>query len=301
MAYSSAYSGASAVARPRDTDLDTDLDTGLVDTDRAPSASTRPLRSHPAFATAAYTRLLDAVGWHVVASPRRDQAYHTPQRCCFVLRDGSREEAAFGYTSITAPLDGQNPTLVAAQIRVERFLRNLGESSGLLVQNTPLIAFGGKRRERVAVFGGWRLHQGYWRPFLLAPDGLGGIAIQNSFFDACTAPHHLAEIFGAPSESVLPKIADLTSAIADFGVTALTQNVVPGLRIAPFADGWSLPQPGTSASLRPLQPHPAENETVSNAYPRRVNGGPLRPLTPATGPWQTEDEFRFHHLWAKQG
>lgn len=308
---------ASAVARPLP-----------VNTTRAPSQGA-PFRQssgaaavapHAAFATRAQAALLDGLGWRITASARRDEAYHAPLRCCLVLRDGAREEAAFGYTGLTAPLDGENPTLRAAQIRVERFLAQLGEDSGVLLQNTPLIAFGGKRRDRVAVFGGWRFHDRVWRPFMLAPDGLGGVGIQNTFFEAQTAPHHMAEVFGAPADLILPKISDLVAAIADYDpkTGGATGKVAPGLRIVPHQAGWSVARSGTAAALMPLrlkngkipaktstgksrQNSRSEPQTARPAYARGVDGAPLNPLAPSALPWEIgEDEFRFRHLQMEQ-
>ena len=151
---------------------------------RVPDAH-RALR--PAFATQGHARLLDILGWQIEPSPRREEERHAPAQCCFVLQDGRREEAAFGYTGLTLPQDTGDAALREAQRRVERFLALLGEDRGVLFQNVPLLAFAGHRRERVAIFGGWRFTRGDWKPFFLGPDGLGGVAAQETFFSSGTA------------------------------------------------------------------------------------------------------------------
>ncbi len=273
----------------------------------------------PVFATAATAQLFDALGWRVVASSRSGTTYHKPMRCCFVVDGGGRQEAAFGYTGVTAPLDGENPALASAQIRVERFLHHLGEDSGILVQNTPLIAFGGPRRNRLVVFGGWRFHDRYWRPFVLSPEGLGGVSIQTTFFEAQTAPHHLAEIFGVASDKALPKVTEVVRAIEsyrgpDYGsvqqAEATSQagpRLAAGVRIVPFADGWSIAQPGAPAALTRLprqapsrasdaKPEAASEKPLVLETKHRPHKGPLNPLAPNGVPWELgEDEFRFRH------
>lgn len=280
--------------------------------------------ARPGFATRSHAALLEAMGWQVAPSTRRERAYHPALNCCFILRDGSREEAAFGYTGLTAPGNAADPALRSAQMRVERFLDRLGERSGVLLQNTPLVAFGGKRRDRVVVFGGWRFHDAVWRPFLLSPEGLGGVAIQAPFFAAGTAPQALAEVCGAPADTVLPRVTDIVGAMsaldADPALAALEQpnrqgpleddpeiaawtkalakvsareralaRTGAGLRIVPFADGWSVAQPGLAAVPMPLR-----RRNAGPARPGSENRLRLTPLTPQALLLDIgEDEFRF--------
>lgn len=199
----------------------------------------RPAPSgRPAFATRAHARLLDALGWKVADSPRRETKSHPPLQCCFVLRDGMREEAAFGYTGLTGPLDTDDACLRAARTRVERFLSILGEDRGVLLQNEPLLAFG-RNGDRVAVFGGWRFLKGVWKPFVLGPDGLGGVAAQEMLFESGTAPQHMAEICGSAAATALPRIAETLRAIRtlEAGRGAGTDDVAV-LRFRPHGSGW---------------------------------------------------------------
>lgn len=249
--------------------------------------------ARPSFATRAQAQLLDALGWQIAASPRRDAESHASLQCCFVLRDGRREEAVFGYTGQTAPLDLNDPMLRAAQSRIGYFLSFLGEDRGVLLQNTPLFAFGGGRRDRIAVFGGWRFQSGVWKPFLLGPDGLGGVAAQDTLFDRDTAPHHVAEICGHSTETVMPWIANLVQAIETLGpceaeVDQAAESGLDfdGLQIAASASGWLSARTRRSPKISPVR-------QIYSTAPvfRHTDAVVSKPFWEPGG-----DEFQFHQF-----
>lgn len=249
--------------------------------DRVQLRETRPLLLlRPAFSTRAYARLLDGLGWNVDASARRETEWHRPGRFCFVLRDGPREEVAFGYTGLTLPQDAAAPELRAAQRWVERFLDRLGEERGVLLQNVPLLAFSGHRRDRMALFGGWRFNRGQWKPFLLGPGGLGGVSAQEALFTSKAKPSDLALACGHPVEQVLSRLGQLVvrletlDRIDDIHRTAKGQPV--RLRIVPFGAGWSIARPNVM-------------ETDEKPTPLRLKG-----WAGSASRWDPDaDDFRF--------
>jgi hypothetical protein len=247
----------------------------------------------PAFATRAQAQLLDALGWQIAVSPRREVERHAPLQCCFILRDGRRDEAVFGYTNQTAPLDMNAPVLRDAQSRVERFLSLLGEDRGILLQNMPLFAFGERRPDQIVVFGGWRFHSGIWKPFFLGPDGLGGVAAQDTLFARGTAPHHMAEICGHSAKAVMPWIAGVVRAIETLGgrEAEADQAVVPGLDF----DGLQV-MSSTSGWHKARTCRPPEVTNVHQSYSKtplfRHTGAAA-----ATASWDSgADVFRFHQF-----
>lgn len=235
----------------------------------------------PAFATKAMARLLDTLGWTVHASRRRSIAHHAPLQCCFLLRDGHRAEAAFGFTGLCLP-ESADAALLQAQSQVGAFLARIGQSRGVLLQNRPLIAFGQNTVDRVAVFGGWRLRDGVWAPFLLAPDGLGGVEQQAELFASATLPAHLAEVAGHRATRALPRIAALLRHID--GPAAAAPNGKKALRLSPFGGGWSMPHLGQSRTPAP----------VLQLRPGSRTGPAPSAEDPAWAPGS--DEFRFHAL-----
>ncbi|MEO0863152.1 MAG: hypothetical protein AAFY39_00965 [Pseudomonadota bacterium] len=259
-----------------------------------------PLRTpevRDVFATRAYAQFLSALGWQLPTLSRHEMEHHAPLQCCFVLRDGDREEAAFGYTAVTMPDDTNCPGLAKARSHIERFLARLGEDSGLLFQNTPVFAFAGRRRDRIAVFGGWRIRRGTWTPFLLGPDGLGGLAGQEMLFARGTAPHHMAEVCGHEVRTVMPRITDLTHAIDAFGQNDKARDAAetpePARRpvqIVPLAGGWFTARPDVSGTGNPV-------------VFKRARAVAARPKVATVPPSDTlqafgEDEFRFHEFGA---
>lgn len=215
----------------------------------------------PAFATRAQARLLDALGWRLSASPRRESDWHEPLQCCFILRDGRREEAAFGYTAMTAPDDTDCPNLRMAKSRVECHLAWLGEDSGVLVQNRPVFAFCERRRDRIVLFGGWRRRRGTWTPFLLGPEGLAGVDGQDLLFARGTDPHHMVEICGHATRDVAPRIVELVHAINSLDQRGDGAGDAAGpvpdfdeLRIEPLFSGWFTARVGKPAGVTPIRP-----------------------------------------------
>lgn len=276
-------------------------------TDRTDGALGQDARiARPAFATRAQARLLDVLGWKIAESPRREERRHAPLQCCFVLRDGAREEAAFGYTGLTAPHETDDAGLLAARVRVERFLSMLGEDRGLLLQNEPLLAFG-RGGDRVAIFGGWRFVKGRWTPFLLGPDGLGGVTAQEVLFESGTGPQDMAEICGCAADTALPGLAGLIGEIRaleagqDTGRGAEDSAV---LRFRPHGSGWFRarldPPPSRAGSTPLLLPIPrwrgAEAGESGAATPAAdLPGGAGDHKVPYGVAWDTgSDEFRFH-------
>lgn len=250
----------------------------------------------PQFATRAQAELLDVLGWRIAASPRRERERHASLKCCFVLRDARKEEAAFGYTGMTVPLDMKNPSLRMAQSRVERFLSLLGEDRGVLLQNVPLFAFGGRRKDRIAVFGGWRFQKGAWKPFLFGPDGLAGVAAQDTLFAQDVAPHHMAEVCGHATEAVMPWIAKLGRTIQSFGQyeAASDQAPVPGpdlkgVRVVSHAAGWLAARVDRSPETIPTR------KVFCNAPFRQPDTAANTALDFGS------DEFRFHQFGMNRG
>ena len=256
-----------------------------------------------AFATRAQARLLVALGWRLSAWSRHEMESQAPLQCCFVLRDGSREEAGFGYTAVTMPDDANCPTLGKAKSHVERFLARLGEDSGVLVQNTPLFAFGGRRRERVAVFGGWRFRRGAWTPFLLGPNGLSGVADQDVLFARGTAPHHMAEVCGHASQAIMPRIANLARVVETLGQSKARIDGVGKsepdsgeLQIEPYAAGWFMARPGRPGATAPVLP---DARSVSVLEPTHVTTAGQTTATALDNDALKafgSDEFRFHEF-----
>lgn len=266
---------------------------------------TSPSAQHPetgavsgnAFATRAHVALLRALGWHLAASPRHDADHHAPLHCCCLIQDGRRDEAAFAYTGLTMPGDRDCPSLIAAKSHVQWFLNRIDEDHGLLLQNQPLFAFGGEGRQRMAVFGGWRFQRGAWAPFLLGPEGLGGVDRQRDLFASNTAPHHMVDICGHPTKTVMPHISGLVRAIealnqpvADEIDGCAAPEVLGALRIAHHAAGWFTAQPSPAGAVKmPNFRH--KNEPVvgqSNAKEQK------------TEPFDVfgTDEFRFRKIGA---
>ena len=261
----------------------------------------RPIKSHRQFATRAYARFLSALGWQLPALPRHEMEYHAPHQCCFVLRVGDSEEAAFGYTAVTMPDDAHCASLTQAKAHVERFLGKLGEDRGLLFQNTPLFAFAGRRRDRIAVFGGWRFRHGAWTPFLLGPDGLAGVAGQDMLFAHGTAPHHMAEVCGHDSQDVIPRIADLVRAIEASGRNgtvrdgAGTSGSARGyVQIMPHAGGWFTARLGGLKAGNQLAFRRAPAAAVAISPAQNKDTVPANDTLRAFG----EDEFRFYEFGA---
>ncbi len=212
------------------------------------------------FATRAQAQLLDILGWRIAASPRREVEHHASLQCCFVLREGGKEVAAFGYTGMTAPSDMEDPSLRMAQSRVERTLSLLGEDRGVLIQNEPLFAFGGQRKDRIAVFAGWRFQGGSWKPFLFGPDGLARVAAQDTLFAGDTVPHHMAEVCGHATKTVMPWIANLARTIQSFGQYEASADEAPvpgldfeGVRIVSHASGWLSAREDQSPKTTPVR------------------------------------------------
>lgn len=267
----------------------------------APAPAPGPDEARDLFATRAYAAFLDTLGWQLPASSRHEMEHHAPLQCCFVLRDGTREEAAFGYTAVTMPGDTGCPALARAKSHVERFLARLGEDSGLLFQNTPVFAFAGRRRDRIAVFGGWRVRRGTWAPFLLGPDGLGGIAGQEMLFAGGTKPHHMAEVCGHEARAVMPRITDLTHAIdacGQGGDAETSRPVRAPVQIVPLAGGWFTARPDVSGAGNPVvfrraAAVAARPEVAPKVVPE-VATLPTGDTLRAFG----EDEFRFHEFGA---
>lgn len=252
------------------------------------------------FKTRAYAQFLGALGWQLPALPRHEMEYHAPQQCCFVLRVGDSEQAAFGYTAVTMPDDAHCASLAKAKLHVERFLTSLGEDRGLLFQNSPLFAFAGRRRDRIAVFGGWRFQRGAWTPFLLGPDGLDGVTNQEVLFVRGTAPHHMAEVCGHDAQAVMPRIADLVRAIETPGQDDAARGVDGTYGAArgyvqnvPHAGGWFTARLG---GLGAGNPHTLRR---TKAVPVATAGQPCAAV-PANDTLRAfeEDEFRFHEFGA---
>ncbi|WP_172300505.1 hypothetical protein [Pseudoruegeria sp. HB172150] len=245
-----------------------------------------------AFTTRAMASLLDSLGWEVAESPRRETEMHLPQQCCFILRDGEREEAAFGYSGLTLPQNADDPGLRAAQRRVERFLGMLGEEQGVLLQNVPLMALSGRRRNLVGVFGGWRFDRGTWAPFLLGPDGLGGAPAQAALFRAGVDPSHLADICGHGVNRAIPAIAGVATALSAVDRMAKGQKpaavdtYLQRLRVVSHAEGWSKPA-DDGAEYGPTR--------LAAGYGRRAD----KDGKDTPGSWEPDgDEFRFHSYGA---
>lgn len=233
--------------------------------------------AQPAFATRAYARLLDAIGWRISPSRRRELESHAALKCCFVLRDGRREEAAFGYTATTVPQDRGRATLRAAQARVEHLLTFLEEDRGVLLRNMPLLAFGGPRRDRIALFGGWRFRGGAWQPFLLGPGGLAEVAAQETLFAGNTAPHDMAKIYGHDATKILPRIADLARAVealCDLEVSG-TKPIASlgGLQIVPEGSGWFSARSGRPAHITPIHPDVSKAPVFRHRHSAPSTGG----------------------------
>ncbi len=264
------------------------------------------VRPSRAFATQEQVRLLEALGWQISTLPQSDMARHAPLQCCFLLRDGSREEAAFGYTAVTAPRDDHCPSLRMAKLRVERFLAWLGVDSGVLLQNTPVFAFGGRRRDRVAVFGGWRFSRGTWSPFLLGPDGLGGVGRQDMLFARDTDPYHMAEVCGHSAQKIGPHLAGLMQAIEELrlgdGASRSASPSAPDFEtmdIKPIASGWFVGGPGLSADVVLI----GDTGRIAARPRHAVEHGQAGAVTTARRTHWTfgEDEFRFHEFGADRG
>lgn len=243
-----------------------------------------------AFATLAYVRLLDALGWTLSASVRHETERHAPLQCCIIARDGRREVAAFGYTSLTVPNDIGCAALVRAKSYVEWFLDRLGEDRGLLLQNMPLIAFGGARKDKIAVFGGWQFWRGVWAPFLLGSDGLAGVFDQGMLFADNTAPHYMAEIHGHASEAFMPRIMDLVSAIEALDRNEAEDAAAPSprhwqgtLKIEHIEAGWFTAQT--------VQPDARNVSMFKHTHQSIV--GQMTGAVSESSPFEV-DEFRFH-------
>lgn len=227
------------------------------------------LTPRQAFASCAHAQFLEELGWRVVPF-RFALTAHPPASCCFVLRDDCQAEAAFGFTGLAGPSDVKNPHLRGAKAQVEASLAELGESRGLLLQNTPIFAFGGQRRERLAIFGGWRVEDGNWEPFLLGPKGLGETAAHAPLFATGTVPARMAEVAGHLTDRVLPRVHKLAMAIETLGKPAQETR----LQIEPFVSGWYLARAVAAVNVAPFGP----TRAASNS------------------PWGPEaDEFRFRH------
>ncbi|MEL6914727.1 MAG: hypothetical protein AAFP13_09500 [Pseudomonadota bacterium] len=214
--------------------------------DGATAAAVNTART--AFATRDHAAFLRAFGWHIPATPRHDSLHHAPGRCCLVLRNAHAEEAAFGFTGLALPHDTSCRSLAAAKAGVADILHRLGEDRGLLLQNRPLLAFGGRRRDQVLLFGGWRFRQGTWRPFVLGPGGLAGLDDQERAFDSHASPSDLAEAYGRPTAIVMPHVTKLVNAIDQLAVR-MAGSEDPGdrqrhVRLEAQGDGWFAATPG---------------------------------------------------------
>lgn len=230
------------------------------------------------FATSAAADFLEDLGWQVSAGPRRECRSHPALACCMILFDGRREEAAFGFDGLALPQDPGNTRLAAAFAHVEGVLQRLGEARGVLLAALPLVAPAQSGMERLAVFGGWRFEAGLWRPFLIAPGGLGAVPAQAMLFDTGTQPSHMAEVAGQPGGQVLPALGRLVRAVAALRGEA----EAPGhLRLAPYAGGWSH-FVAAERSVVPITPKPAKRRRRP-----KVKAAALMPWDPAS------DEFRF--------
>lgn len=285
-----------SVSAAKQCDVSHTRDQFVVVANEVPASGTRAENSRSAFATRAYARLLDVLGWDVVPSPRRDAETHAPGQFCFVLRNGRHEELAFGYTGLTLPLDLDDAGLRAACRGVERFLARLGEDRGVLFQNTPLLAFAGHRRDRIAIFGGWRFECGHWKPFVLGPEGLGGIAAQDVLFASGTRPCDLAEVCGHRSADVGARLSDLMGALESLDrrdenrrAPVARRRTHARLRMVPIAAGWSTAVIERSPMTTTLVPHGGRGTArrhLAIDNPTNIN-------------WESDsDEFRFHQYGA---
>ena len=208
----------------------------------------RPARSvkTSTFATAAQLELLNALGWRGAAVLRGASDTHASLKCCFEIHDGSEAIAAFGYTAMTLPLASGCPQLRRAKSRVVRVLDRVSYNRGLLIQNRPLVAFSGRDKARVAVFGGWYLKRRQWSPFLFGPDGLSGLDRQQALFSSATSPTHMADIYGHDTAQAMPQIARLMRNVAmlgtDIGVSKLGKRLpAPHCRdamLVSVGSGW---------------------------------------------------------------
>lgn len=283
--------------------------------------------TRPAFATRAHARLLHVLGWRVTPSHRQGAESHAPLKCCFVVRDGRREEAAFGYTATTVPQDADSPDLRAAQARVERLLAFLGEDRGVLLRNKPLFAFDGHCRDRIALFGGWRFQGGAWKPFLLGPSGLGGVVAQETLFARDAEPQDMARIYGHDTGKILPRVTDLVRAIealnpGDVGEGAAAKPAAASgrLQIVPEAGGWFTAGSARPADVTQIHPGAAEAPVFRHAahpaaalspaadedpmFPmfRHAQSHAASPVSTGNRYWDTEaDEFRFHEFGMHRG
>lgn len=251
-------------------------------------------RARIAFSTRAYAQFLEALGWQLAASIRHDVEQHARLQFCLLLQDGQRQEAGFGYTGLTAPHDVSCPDLARAKVRIERVLGRIDAQSGVLFQNTPLFAFDSHRKDRMAIFGGWRFHQGAWSPFLVAPGGFCVVGDQGLFFDSASKPSVLAAICGHNARDVMPHASALVRAVENIDrprEASSAKLAADPLRFEPFKGGWFVGR---------IRPHGEDTSTwSSHAKALSVASGSPQPLESV---FDAEcDTFRFRTFGSEGG